>query len=130
MTTKLERRNKEIAAHLEALQQLVNLCGGSKYKISTINSKLRNIEFRASRDSEKYCNGGIDTNQFGERAEGYKEEVQALFNGNLKGLKINSDCRGYALKIHDETMANEYKEIRLNKDWGGYGLLAPEITGN
>jgi len=128
--TKTERRKNQIEKHLEALQQLVNLCGGSKYKITTINSKLRAIEFLASKDAEKYCNGDIDTDQFGEKAEQYKSQVQSLFNNNLKGLKINSDARGYALKIHDDVMRAEYKEIGLQRDWGGYGLLSPEITGN
>ncbi len=38
---------------------------------------------------------------------------------------INRDPRGYALKINDEWMrANNAK---LETDWGGYGLIAPEI---
>ncbi len=38
---------------------------------------------------------------------------------------INRDPRGYALKINDEWMTEH--DAKLEKDWGGYGLLAPEI---
>ena len=60
----------------------------------------------------------------------YLAAVQSLFNGKLKGLFINGDARGYALKIEDKVMISDYKETGLYKDWGGYGILAPEITGN
>ena len=39
---------------------------------------------------------------------------------------INSDPRGYALKIQDTWMREHGAE--LETDWGGYGILAPEIT--
>lgn len=39
---------------------------------------------------------------------------------------LNKDARGYALKINDEWM-REHPDVRLHSDWGGYGILAPEI---
>lgn len=47
---------------------------------------------------------------------------------------INRDPRGCALKIRDDWMrdnmhdgARGYAIARLERDWGGYGILAPEI---
>jgi hypothetical protein len=38
---------------------------------------------------------------------------------------LNDDARGYSLKIRDEWMREHKAE--LHRDWGGYGILAPEI---
>ncbi len=40
---------------------------------------------------------------------------------------LNRDPRGYALKIRDEWMREHH--CKLYQDWGGYGILAPEING-
>lgn len=44
---------------------------------------------------------------------------------NLVPIFVNRDPRGYALKIDDAWM----REHRpgLHQDWGGYGIIAPEI---
>jgi hypothetical protein len=38
---------------------------------------------------------------------------------------LNGDPRGYSLKIEDSWMREHKAE--LHRDWGGYGILAPEI---
>jgi hypothetical protein len=38
---------------------------------------------------------------------------------------LNRDPRGYALKIDDEWMRSQAHP--LHRDWGGYGIIAPEI---
>lgn len=40
---------------------------------------------------------------------------------------INFDPRGYALKIHDSFIKE--RASLFYKDWGGYGILAPEFDG-
>ena len=39
---------------------------------------------------------------------------------------INRDPRGYALKLTEEFS----KDKRIYKDWGGYGIIAPDFTPN
>ena len=38
---------------------------------------------------------------------------------------LNGDPRGYALKIRDEYVRAH--DLAIHRDWGGYGILAPEI---
>ena len=40
---------------------------------------------------------------------------------------VNRDPRGYALKIEDEYV--RANGLQIHRDWGGYGILAPEIDG-
>ena len=42
-------------------------------------------------------------------------------------LHINGDPRGYALKVDDKWVCGN--NAVLKRDWGGYGILAPEFTG-
>jgi len=132
MSTKLERRKNELERHYAALTKLAELCGVSNPDGKKISSKLRLIESKAHKDATDWCNGDIDSEQWEVREIGYTVQVIKLFNNKLDGLRINGDARGYTLKIESEFMnphTGKYKDIGLKTDWGGYGLLAPEITG-
>ena len=76
------------------------------------------------------CNGEGDRIAQDAELNRIQIAVQMLFNCKLSGLFINGDARGYALKINDKIMQQEYKETGLHQDWGGYGILAPEINGD
>lgn len=130
-TTIAGRRNAQLDRHYSALESLARLCGLGAANGKRMSSKLRLIERKANADATKYCNGDLTTEQFAELDSKYSEEVQALFNNKLEGFFVNSDPRGYSLKISDKLMkpGQMYAEICLQTDWGGYGLLAPEITG-
>lgn len=138
-TTKKERRAAQLERHYKAISDLLNICGVSypnadnMYRVAKrTSSKLLQIERISHKAATDYCNGDINTDTF-DRISGVQTiNVQLLFKNNLKGLFINSDARGYALKIKDDLMRGEgiYSNIGLQTDWGGYGLLAPEITGN
>jgi hypothetical protein len=39
---------------------------------------------------------------------------------------FNGDARGYALKINDEFV----KDKEIFKDWGGYGIIAPDFRNH
>lgn len=39
---------------------------------------------------------------------------------------VNCDPRGYALKIPNEYVRGH--ELDIHKDWGGYGIIAPDLT--
>lgn len=47
--------------------------------------------------------------------------------GQVLGVPVflNRDPRGYALKIDDEWMRKH--DAKLYRDWGGYGIIAPDI---
>ena len=54
--------------------------------------------------------------------------VNALL-GNEAGrvpVFVNTDPRGYALKIDEAWMKASW--TRLHRDWGGYGIIAPDLT--
>jgi len=127
-----ERRANQLERHYNALSKLASICGINNADGKKFSNKLRKLEFEAHKLTTDYCNGdnGMTSHEvFEERISPIKEQVLALFNNNIKGFFVNGDCRGYALKIEDDLMRGEYKEIGLQTDWGGYGLLSPEITG-
>jgi hypothetical protein len=130
--TKTERRAAQLQRHYTALQKLMLACGieAPIQKARYRSSQLLRIERIAHKAAEDYCNGEIDSEQFDRICEIQEENVQRLFAGKLQGFFINGDARGYALKIKDSVMREQYREIGLQTDWGGYGLLAPEIDGN
>lgn len=93
--------------------------------------QLRRLETKAHKAAEDWCNGDID--------QGQSDAIDARTLANLhkilgpESLKlpifINHDPRGYALKLADDwtRFYNTTHEPRLYQDWGGYGILAPEI---
>jgi len=88
--------------------------------------KLRRIETIASRIATKACN------------EEYPEEdrdiikvmhkVDKLLNYKSQNIPVffNGDPRGYTLKICDKWIRDNH--INIHKDWGGYGIIAPDLT--
>jgi len=62
----------------------------------------------------------------------YREERTRVRFAKLFGVPladpffINGDPRGYSLKVRPEYMAEH--GIDLPRDWGGYGLIAPDLT--
>lgn len=83
--------------------------------------RLRRLEGEAHRHAERicsdasYCNGGgIE----GIPARIAQRVAKLLGSGRVW---LNGDPRGYALKV--DLRDGE----RLNTDWGGYGIIAPEI---
>lgn len=126
---KKERKQLQLNRHYEALEKLAIHCGVVKPDGKKLSVKLLKIEKTVYKPILDYCNGDINNSPDAE-IEAAANAVQKLFNNNLKGFFINTDPRGYALKIDDQILKSEYSSIDLNRDWGGYGLLAPVIDGN
>lgn len=92
--------------------------------------RLRRLETAAHAAAERDCNEP-DTN--GRNAAVYvsvEAGVEKLL-GNGEGTDtprvfINKDPRGYALKISAEYV--KAHNLDIAKDWGGYGLIAPEFN--
>lgn len=103
--------------------------------------KLRRIEREGAAFALRCCNGPEFASEEEQEAEHDRilNKALALLNTDTATVPVflNQDPRGYALKIDDEWMrASVGREQfydtparRLHKDWGGYGILAPEIDG-
>ena len=92
--------------------------------------KLRRLEWEGAALALRRCNGP-------EFAEGQYEAKTADVLAKVDGLLhyerdhvrvfLNGDPRGYALKIDDDWMRAR-PDVRLHRDWGDYGILAPDLT--
>ena len=82
---------------------------------------LRQIERKAHKWAEDSCNYEISERTEARRHSIIERDVRRVFGGELpQGFFINGDPRGYALKIDPE----KGDTAGLERDWGGYGLLA------
>ena len=126
MTIK-ERFHEELNRHYKSLE-LLGFPNGKKASV-----KLLALEREAHKIATDQCNGdgklsGLTEQQQERTIETILTKIQDM-NPSLKGLFFNGDARGYSLKLKDSVMREIYNNTGLQQDWGGYGLLAPEITG-
>jgi len=90
--------------------------------------KLHRIELKVHRLAEDYCNGLIDSEKWEIESEKARFRVADIIGEKfLPVIRINGDPRGYALKIDDAYIREN--AIKIYRDWGGYGILAPEFDG-
>ena len=141
------RMYEEIAKHGQNLIHLFSLPADTDPVI--LCKKLKRLETKAHHATTCLCNTNT-LNMLGlNRFTGYDvhqatdEEQDEFFDKILNGLDkilnfraqnipvfINYDPRGYALKIKSEwTRGYAIAGGRIETDFGGYGLIAPEFTG-
>ena len=112
--------------------------------------KLRRIETSLERPLVDCCNGTFEDDNEGSKLDAVCEKalfrVAALLCGDKlgsyveqtagRGLFVNRDPRGYALKFSDK-WTREYNNKRyaakehtltLHTDMGGYGIVAPDLN--
>jgi hypothetical protein len=126
--------NSLLAAFPEATEQNpVNLC-----------RKLRRIEAKARRFAVDYCNGEMIESHWNAMSHHTLMRVRNLLGiSDAKskeiGLFVNGDPRGYALKLNDLWTSQYNKSVfvgqpdggpclPIHTDWGGYGILAPDLN--
>lgn len=90
---------------------------------------LRKLEAQAHAIALRLCNGpefpgGDDA--VDRRCETILRKVNTILGNTDVPIFLNRDPRGYALKIREEAV----KGMRIHRDWGGYGIIAPEIGRN
>ena len=51
-------------------------------------------------------------------------KISSLLNCDKDIMFLNGDARGYALKFTNEFS----KDKDIHKDWGGYGIIAPDYS--
>jgi len=124
--TKKQRMDAQILTHGLNLKRIFNVDLGPV----TLCKKVHRLENKAHRMAEDYCNGVV-TEEFQDRQEGsIMKSLDRVLNYTKQGVPVffNGDPRGYALKIEDEYVRDHNLEI--HRDWGGYGIIAPEFDGS
>ncbi len=118
MNAKEKREAKKVwkTRHIEALKTL-------GFKAGNWN-RLRHIENMANWYALKYANGEMQEDRYEAQQQEIEKATLKLFNNYLGGFFVNSDPRGYALKLNNEVVK---LPEGLHTDWGGYGILAPEF---
>jgi hypothetical protein len=120
MSTKKQRQAEQIKAHGENL--LAIFPNATERDPLTLCKKLRRIEVRANRAACDACNHQAGADAW--EAKGNKARAEANAILGTDRVWVNGDPRGYALKVDLRDGEN------LRRDWGGYGIIAPEITGD
>jgi hypothetical protein len=94
--------------------------------------KLRRIEVKLNRIAERECSDEAFCLEMGEEGVGIlvdkiMNRMDKWLGFRVAGVPVfyNGDPRGYALKIQSEYISEH--NTKINRDWGGYGILAPEI---
>ena len=100
--------------------------------------KLRRLEREGAALGLRLCNGPEyadgDADKIGERI---LAKVNALLGNNgAVPVILNRDPRGYAIKIDSDWMQAARRDGKtvgakgccLHMDWGGYGIIAPDLT--
>jgi len=85
---------------------------------------LHRIETTAHRLAEACCNGEIEDSVYAEKEQALILRLIKIIPSAGSTCFINGDPRGYALKITEEAS----KTFCGHKDWGGYGILAPDFS--
>ena len=127
---KRDRMKEQILHHGFNLQRIFSVPNVGPVELA---KKVHRIEVKAHRMAEDYCNGLYETEEYFEKKE---KSIEAALD-RLLGYKgkdipvfINSDPRGYALKIKDDWVREHREDFPIHTDWGGYGILAPDFDGN
>jgi len=123
---KRDRMKEQILHHGFDLNRIFD----TAYGPVELCKKIHRVEVRAHRLAEDYCNGVIDTSEMDKKHDGILDSANRILGFRDKGIPVffNQDPRGYALKIQDDYVKNH--AVDIYKDWGGYGILAPEFDGN
>lgn len=120
----MNRKQKQYANIAEHGQNLLAIYPQAKEKEPVkLCKKLHRLEREAHGIGLQLCNGPeMQEEEQDKRVDRVLEKVNALL-GPGPDIFINLDPRGYALKIDYA----EAKPLKIHKDWGGFGIICPEI---
>jgi len=122
---KHERMIERIIKHGENLNKVFGL-HDDPVRLCTI---LRKLERQGNGLAAARCNGEIDQETFDKNADNVMRRLFDLIGQRWEGVVFfNDDPRGYALKIKDDYV-REHK-LQIHQDWGGYGIIAPDLTND
>jgi hypothetical protein len=109
---------QRIEKHGDNLKSIFNLDVDSV----KLCKQLFRLENKAHKLALDYCNGVFEGN-IDKESEKIISKVAKLLNTNTFNMFFNSDARGYALKFFEDFS----KDKPIHKDWGGYGIIAPDF---
>jgi hypothetical protein len=150
---KRERRAAQLLAHYATCERLARYLGATSPDGKKISVSLFKLEREANAAATAQCNGEAyngqpfrtSWNAAGEDDENSEWDQYCKTVGERVALALgvthkhvppafhyNTDPRGYALKIDNEKPEGRalIEAGKLRTDWGGYGILSPEITGD
>lgn len=96
--------------------------------------KLRTLEKHGHDFGMRLCNSTVLPSEQHRVEKAILDRVDDLLGFRTSGIPVflNRDPRGYALKIDDEWMRERShghpSHNELPTDWGGYGLIAPDLS--
>jgi len=121
---KKEKMYQEIEHHGSNLNKIFD----TKFDNIALSKKIFAIERKAHQLALDYCNGenGITTDNWEDLSDKILLSLDKILQFKAKKIPVylNGDARGYALKIQSEYANN----INIYRDWGGYGILAPDFS--
>jgi hypothetical protein len=145
------KRNITTAMIREHGEGLIRFFGLDPNLVDPINlcKKLQTIENKAHEITTQLCNGFPELDHESQedhiaeleiklcRIEGKVQDLLESYQRprqfkKINAIFINHDPRGYALKLDTETIEyfEELGEDFPHKDWGGYGIIAPDLTSD
>ena len=109
---------QNIKKHGDILKSIFNL------DIDSIElcKKLFRLENKAHKLATDYCNGDFE-GDIDKESEKILSKVAKILNTNTFNMFFNGDARGYALKFFEDFS----KDKKIQKDWGGFGIIAPDF---
>jgi hypothetical protein len=145
------KRNITTAMIREHGEGLIRFFGLDPNLVDPIDlcKKLRRLENKAHEITTQLCNGFPELDHESQedhiaeleiklcRIEGKVQDLLESYQRprqfkKINAIFINHDPRGYALKLDTETIEyfEELGEDFPHKDWGGYGIIAPDLTSD
>ena len=110
--------SQRIKKHGDNLKTIFNL------NIDSVKlcKQLFRLENKAHKLATDYCNGDFQ-GDIEKESEKILSKVATILKTNTFNMFFNGDARGYALKFFE----NFSKDKPIHKDWGGYGIIAPDF---
>ena len=108
------------------LDNLIPILGVDASEIKVVYKQLKDLEHKGHKASEDHCNlADYDIDPI---LNLVRDRLKVLIKNKetLKNIHLNTDPRGYFLKISDEYTRKA--NLNIERDWGGYGLLCPLIS--
>lgn len=110
---------KEINKYEKGIKECFKLSSEEMQRLYYIEEKLHFLNERA-------CERDLTTEEEEEK-EKLKQEAKKILNYS-DAIVFNNDPRGYSLKLAPEVTEEAIaRGFYILKDWGGYGILAPDF---
>lgn len=125
MKTTREQRKAEMYRKINQHGENLNRIFRTEFDNTTLCKKLHRLELKAHRMTTNECNG---TSRHEKELRDIIKTVNRILNAPDGWIFINGDARGYALKISDKVVKSE--DMKIERDSGGYGIVAPDYSQN